>query len=271
MHRLRGIARWFLVTVGIVVLTSFTIDATDSLTGSNSALSLLTRSALEDACPAGTVEWIQGTQRWCIDQYENSVGQDCPVTVPSSALESRENVNDPGCQPQSVAGELPWRNVTYHQAQNLCAKRGARLPTTDEWHQIALGTSDSDVCNSDGGVAPTASYDACISGLGAYDMIGNVWEWVDASVVDGVIGDVVLPKTGYVAAADTDGLALETAAEPDPLFNNDYFWSSAPGRFAMIRGGFYGSGEDGGLYSIHADIDTNFNSPATGFRCVTEM
>lgn len=39
----------------------------------------------------------------------------------------------------------------------------------------------------------------------------------------------------------------------------------------MMRGGFYRSGEDGGIYSIHADIEPTFSSGAIGFRCVIDL
>jgi hypothetical protein len=39
----------------------------------------------------------------------------------------------------------------------------------------------------------------------------------------------------------------------------------------MIRGGFYSSGEDAGLYTINASIPTSFATQGIGFRCVQDL
>jgi formylglycine-generating enzyme required for sulfatase activity len=63
------------------------------------------------------------------------------------------------------------------------------LPTDKEWLQVALGTPDketgwdSDDCQVENnwdiqpGLAGTGKN--CVSAAGAYDMIGNVWEWTN--------------------------------------------------------------------------------------------
>jgi len=102
-------------------------------------------------------------------------------------------------------------------------------------------------------------------------MIGNVWEWVIGDVSGRTYGSRTLPSTGYVANADSTGIATETVADPQPSFHNDYFWSKDEGAFVMMRGGFYGSGDDAGVYSTHAGIAPGFAGAAVGFRCVKDM
>ena len=100
-----------------------------------------------------------------------------------------------------------------------------------------------------------------------HDAIGNVWEWLDANVSDGQYQERKLPPEGYVTNADSDGVALTTATTSSPGFNDDYFWAKTPGQFTMMRGGFYGSGSDAGLFAVHAETEASFAGAAVGFRC----
>ncbi len=262
--------RSLVVLVGIIVLTSFTIDATDSLNDSQSALSILARKITDTGCPEGMIEMAYSGGVMCVDVYENSFNEDCPFQKPDSALEVQKNINEPECISVSTSGVHPAVNVTFHQAQNFCARRLGRLPSSYEWYAAALGTPDSEVCNLEGSLALTGKNEDCKSARGIFSMIGNAWEWVDGEVKNGKHEEALLPQTGYVAEADRSGVATETSNQPSELFNNDYFWSSLDGSMVMIRGGFYGSGPDGGVYSVHADIKPNFTSAAVGFRCVID-
>jgi formylglycine-generating enzyme required for sulfatase activity len=104
-------------------------------------------------------------------------------------------------------------------------------------------------------------------------MVGNVWEWVDASVESGQYAHRVLPETGYVTSVDADGIALSSntsTTQEDELYGKDYFWQNKEGVRGMLRGGFYGSGNDGGIYAVNASVDLGFGSVGVGFRCVRE-
>lgn len=271
MKLVKGGVRFFLVTVGIVMLTSFTIDATDTLRGSQSALSFLAGSALEEGCPEGTTQVDLSGKSICIDMYENSVGEGCGVKNPTVSLETKANIETESCQAVSVPKAIPWTQVTYHQAKELCVKKGMRLPSALEWYEAALGTPDSEACNTDGSLTKTGSYTGCVSSRGIYDAVGNVWEWVDGEVVDGMYGNRTLPEDGYVQEVDIAGVATVTGGQESELYNSDYFWSDAEGTYAVIRGGFHGSRADAGLYSVHAKIEPSFAGTATGFRCVGDL
>lgn len=268
---LKNTARFLLVTVGIVVLTSFTIDATDTLRGSQSALSLLAKRATQEACPAGMVEISLGERTFCMDAYENGVGDMCPSSRVGSILNTKTNIAQRECLPVSESEVYPWTYVTFHQAKELCAKRGMRLPSSDEWYEGVLGTPVDGACNVDGGIAQAGEKGACVSARGVHDLVGNVWEWVDAEVTDGVFEDRMLPEEGYVTEVDTHGVATETAVRPSEMYDGDYFWSSNQGTYAMMRGGYHGSGDDAGLYTVHAETAPSFSSQAIGFRCVMDL
>jgi formylglycine-generating enzyme required for sulfatase activity len=208
----------------------------------------------------------------CIDVYENSVGDTCVVPEPVSAQETSVNVNDADCVPQSKIGRMPWRFVSEVQAAQLCARAHKRLPTNIEWFTAAAGTPDGNGnCVLTGAIAVAGQKSSCISGIGALDMIGNVWEFVSGEVVDGKMLTDTVPGEGYVQAVRSDGLPNATGRDPVPMYNSDYFWSNASGTYAIMRGGFYSSGTDGGIYSAHAAVLQNFSSAAAGFRCVSEL
>ncbi len=266
----RGI-QFVLVTVGIVLLTSFSIDATDTLRSSQTALGIFAQGVVNEDCPAGMETVSTGELRFCIDTYEAGVGDTCIVAEPKSPSETALNAVDADCEVISQSAVLPWRFVTSLQAEQLCARVGKRLPTAQEWYQAALGTIDSAECNTAGTLQPSGKNEACRSGSGAFDMVGNVWEFVQGGVLDGELNRNVLPGSGYVSAVNGSGVPTESSTTPQVIFNDDYIWSSAEGSFAVMRGGYYGSGSDGGLYSMHAMITRDFSSGAIGFRCAKSL
>lgn len=269
---LKSSLKFSLVTLGIIVLTSFSIDATDTLKGSQTALSILTERFISEKCP-GEMVLIQGSDGYfCVDKYEASPGTKCIVTNPQSVSDTAHNIADTRCVAESVEGAGPWVFVAQPQAAQLCAKTGKRLPTGLEWYEAAAGTPDNlDTCNLSGTINKTGLNGDCRSGLGVFDAVGNVWELTSDEIVDGVFNGQAVPVEGFVERVGLNGVAVETATTPNDIYNQDYFWSKSEGRFAIMRGGFYGSKHDGGIYSVHGATDANFASAAIGFRCVKSL
>ncbi|MCA9365855.1 hypothetical protein KC723_03085 [Candidatus Kaiserbacteria bacterium] len=271
--RFKGGLRFILVTVGIVILTSFTIDATDTFRGSQSALSIIADRSFAPTCPSDMVKIDNGDEKFCIDTFEVSAGEGCSIKNPSSVADTAININQKACLPESKKDTLPWTNISLHQAQVVCSKAGKYLATANDWYLAALGTPDTTDCNINGSLSTTGEYQNCQSGVGAYDMVGNVWEMVAGEVVNGRYLDSNLPEEGYVETADQSGIARTTTSTPQVIYNEDYFWSEInPNKvYAVMRGGFYGAKEDAGLYSVHTAIDVNFSGPAIGFRCALRL
>lgn len=268
----KTIGKAFFVLVGIIVVTSVSIDATDTFSTSQSALGILATFATAPACATDSAPLQTESGTLCVDLYEASVGDKCLVKNPASLLDTAVNANDSDCRPLSQPAMLPWRQVTHAQATQLCARAGKRLLTVLEWSKAAAGTPDNaTVCALKENLRPSGQDSRCVSGMGAFDMVGNVWELVAGTVVAGNLEETALPPSGYVTAISADSWPSNTGSSSSIVYNKDYFWSEATGTYVILRGGFYGSGLDGGLYSAHADIAADFASAAVGFRCARQL
>ncbi len=282
-EKLFGFLKLIVMMSAVVVLTTLAVDATDNMDNLGNSL---VGSAVgiggenKSRCPEGMVYVTSGSGSFCIDAYTASASGDCPNPEPSSQSETRDNLSASGCKPVSKADAIPWRYISQTQAQDACRKAGKFLPDNEKWFIAARGTPsdgpwDSESCNLDNNWSespgPTGSGKDCLSYAGSFDQVGNTWEWVSNTVRDGVMDGQTLPETGYITSVDTEGVILETDPDkPNENYNGDWLWIKSEGTRGVMRGGFFGSRSDGGVYSFHAEMTPDFAGRAVGFRCVSE-
>ena len=105
-----------------------------------------------------------------------------------AAATGRQMPDTPGFNSRWANESMPIVNVTWNDAHDYCAWAGGRLPTEAEWEYAARGGSTEarygpidDVAWYDGN-SGGQTHDVAQkrpNGFGLYDMLGNVWEWVN--------------------------------------------------------------------------------------------
>lgn len=268
----------FLVVGVASALTTAAINASDGLRIPGvSLLGSIGATAEKSRCPDGMIEVPAPRGGFCVDIYENAPGKACLNSEPKTPQETKENFGNPACAPVAEKGREPWTNVTLGEAQQLCTRAGKRLPTQEEWYRAALGTPDGPPGEPDGCVLgrigreradTTGTHPACRSGAGAFDMVGNVWEWIEETAKEGMWDGVPLPSTGYVAEADERGVPTKTELAPEDAFRGDHFGVEPDGTRGVFRGGYWGMDEKAGIYAWNATQPPSFVGVAVGFRCV---
>ncbi len=256
--------------VGAIILSTLGIFASDSLQGIDSRINNLAGVQNAGVCNEGSVALKMDSGIICVDVYEASPSVNCPHAQLKNIIESEQNANAPDCYAASVKGAIPWNYISLPQAQRMCAGAGKRLPRSTEWYRSVIGTN-SETCIIRSSTIEKTGTEACISGIGVHDAIGNVWEWVDENVNGNTFDGRQLPQEGYVTGVDANGIAITSGTSADQLYGTDYFWSKEEGIFGMIRGGYYGSNQDAGLYTVNASVSTAFATQGVGFRCVKDV
>jgi formylglycine-generating enzyme required for sulfatase activity len=278
------LAKTLAVIVSSTILATLAVNAidmrghfADTLLGN--IFSVMNREQATGPCPENMTLVTQALVPFCVDMYEASVGAACSFKQPETADQTAMNLVDASCKAESHPNAMPWRFITQQQAQLACSHAGKRLLTAGEWYKAALGTTDpntgwqEDSCNvahnRADGVDETGTGVRCVSDAGAYDMVGNVWEWIEGTSHMGDWQGRALPQSGFVAGADMDGIAYETNSSQQQLFSDDRFWVDSTVHAGIMRGGAFGSNSGAGVFSTYAASPPTFSGDAVGFRCAT--
>jgi hypothetical protein len=155
----------------------------------------------------------------------------------------------------SIPGVHPTACVKWFQAQQACANSRKRLPSNGEWQLAVAGTPEG-AAGDDGttqcntftafDAVDTGSRSACVSSWGAFDMVGNVYEWV----ADWVPRSTACGSWG----GSSDAQCLAGAAT-----------TGEPG--ALIRGDCFLDGTNVGPFSVAGTLSPSVSSLGIGFRC----
>ena len=245
-------------------------------------------------CQAGMVE----SGSTCIDKFEASLWKITdPVCVnlikqgfklPPPCLQAASQVgingvdytdaqcqfNGGGCKnlfALSMPGVIPARSINYFIAAAACRNSRKRLPSNAEWQAAALGTPDpwpqgdpAHECNVSGQSAvPTGSRFKCVSDAGAFDMVGNVIEFVadwGALATTGATWDVFIPGFG--------GDVSNVGGSPNGTIYGLPGTTLRGGSFAIVPNSG-GTGPLAGVYAIDQNGAPNSigDASAAGFRC----
>ena len=158
----------------------------------------------------------------------------------------------------SLPSTVPAANLTWFQAQEACANAGKRLPTSAEWQVGANGTPDPGLdngtteCNVAGNVVTsTGSRSDCVSARGAFDMVGNLEEWV------------------------ADWVPLSTQCSTWGSFSDDSMClmgadTAGGGPGALLRGGDFRTRAQAGPLSVVGSGSPSVSRAFIGFRCARE-
>ena len=153
----------------------------------------------------------------------------------------------------SIPGVTPSRFLTWFQATAAARNAGKRLPTNQEWQAAALGTPDpgatpgAEDCNTNSaGPDLTGARANCFSDVGAFDMVGNIWEWV------------------------ADWVPLSTACPGWGGFSDDFMClagaSMTGGPGALLRGGVFDHGTFAGVFAVDGNGAPTVAFSFIGFR-----
>ncbi len=183
-----------------------TADTGDSEVGVDGTT---TASPTGPASPDGMVEVAGGTYTLGLDKPETNVAETFTTSAELQAFhidatevtnaDYKSFVDQTGAEPPSGwrAGaypedkaEHPVQGVSFAWASAYCSALSKRLPTESEWEATARGTEArvwpwgddvTAVALPSEGTYPVGSIPGNVSPFGAFDMAGNVWEWVSDS------------------------------------------------------------------------------------------
>jgi formylglycine-generating enzyme required for sulfatase activity len=154
----------------------------------------------------------------------------------------------------SIPGVKPSAYITWFQAQQAAGNSGKRLLTNAEWQMAAAGTPNAGFspgaqdCNTNSSGADfTGARANCVSNWGAFDMVGNVFEWV---------ADWVPQSSDCVSSIYENDVNCFAGVD-----------TFSTGSGALDRGGDFSSMDGAGVFAISGGLQPWVSNRFVGFRC----
>ena len=228
------------------------------------------RSSVRGApgCPSGMVR----LEEFCVDRYEAHL-----VDVESGSVHSPYRRLSIGRRYRAVSapGVVPQGYIHRGDAASACRQAGKRLCRAREWAAACRGTPP-EACNlgkphvmtrvfgrhvtltyddhynsprlnrEPGFLARTGEYSKCVSEHGAYDMVGNLHEWVADDLTAHLEEEIPIPYDHSLLGARGNG---------------------------VFMGGFYSAHDEHGhgCEYVTTNHAPDYHDYSTGFRCCADL
>ena len=105
-------------------------------------------------------------------------------------------------------------------------------------------------------------------------MAGNVWEWTTYVIAD---NNAKPSGSGGAGWSEYNTVSGTSSMAKSDLISNSWTSTQGVGQFrrgsqnsggALFRGGAFGEGSAGGIFTANINIEPSFTASHTGFRCV---
>lgn len=176
---LTGLSLWGCARSGKTARVDYTASKGPIVSSEKSGENMMT------TCPVGMVIIPGGPSLYGPTEEKNARAEkEAPqrITMKAFCVDRFEYPNQ--------AGESPMRSVNWLEAKDLCVAKGKRLCTEYEFEKACRGPSGTLYTYGDGfaeNACPAAGSDYglgqfsnCVSGFGAQDMSGGVYEWTSS-------------------------------------------------------------------------------------------
>ncbi|HNW96561.1 MAG TPA: SUMF1/EgtB/PvdO family nonheme iron enzyme [Candidatus Paceibacterota bacterium] len=261
-------------------------------------------------CPTGMV-WVPQPGRFCIDKYEatysasgtkpdgTTCSSNCPVSTYNTNPWSTRLAYPSASQTAAITYCQNMGKVLPTDFEWWVAAIGTPDPYNSKpsrisgsegpepcmiWNtssadgiverpQGSSQTSDGYTWSSDTNpLIKTGTASNCKSTVGAYDMVGNLWEWTNNTLTCNgstcSYSGTTLPAQNYITSINNEGTPI-TSGSVSTAYNYDYLYENvAANTYGFLRSGGWYYGATAGRFGLNVTGVPGDAGSGVGFRCV---